>query len=126
MNSKEILHVFETIDYWDCRTLQFECNHFADEVTLVIEQYNEPFDYKFEFQRCHKVLINTIPDDRGKPIKHFTKLQRPYFMHDVDTSEYELNDQKIIICKLLLPPLEAEIHFTTFTFEKIYDQVEHT
>lgn len=120
MNAKQILGVFEKIDYWDCRTLEFECKYFADEVTFVIEKLFNPFDYRIKFQRCTKIIINTIPDENGKPIKLFTKLQLPYFMHDINTFEYESNSENILVCKLLLPPLEAEIHFKEFHVEKQY------
>lgn len=120
MNVQEILEEIEKIHYWDARVLGCDCRYYGDEVLIKIEEENESFHHQIEFLGCIKVDIVAPLNDRVAPIKELTRLQLPYFMHDVAVSSYMLDGTEVFVCNLLFPPASAEIHFTKIRIGKEY------
>ncbi|WP_214764602.1 hypothetical protein [Exiguobacterium sp. s141] len=120
MNVQEILDEFEKIYYWDARVLGFDCRYYGDEVSVKIEEENEDYHHLIKFLGCIKVDISAPLDDRIAPVKELTRLQLPYFMHDVSITSYVLEETEVFVCNLLFPPASAEIHFTKIVIGKEY------
>ncbi|ACQ69043.1 MULTISPECIES: hypothetical protein [Exiguobacterium] len=120
MKAQEILREIEKIYYWDARVLGFDCRYFGDEVLLIIEEENENYHHQIEFLGCIKVDISAPLDDRIVPVRELSRLQLPYFMHDVSITSYVLEETEVFVCNLIFPPASAEIHFTKIRIGKEY------
>lgn len=107
MNKESIQKIINDLHYWDAAVISLDCNYFADEVTLVYD--DELGNVTYRFTSCYKVQFNhAIGYVKDKPTKELTFAQNPYFLQNVVVDEIE-DEQKLFVCKLLLPPLKLEI-----------------
>lgn len=111
MNAIEIQEKIDLYHYWDAWVISFSCNHFADEITLIYEDSEGNIQYKFI--SCYKSIFDhAVGYQKESPVKDLSRAQMPYFLHDVEVSEIELENQKFYSCKISMPPMNIEIMCT--------------
>jgi len=107
LNKEFLQQRINELHYWDAAVLNLECNYFADEVILEYDDDKDKVVYRFI--GCYKVNFNhALGYVKEKPTQELTFAQIPYFLQSVIVDEIE-DEQKLLTCKLLLPPLELEI-----------------
>lgn len=129
MNSKEIQEQIDNLNYWDSEVLQLDVDYFGDEVTIVFD------NIKLLFTGCIQVNIKTDPQDRKIPIKTLTRKQLPYFVQDIEVMDFQTESLAVVYfggnklpepaekfnlikCKILMPPLNVEIHCGSIKIER--------
>ncbi|MGG4343610.1 hypothetical protein [Paenibacillus lautus] len=117
MKVEKILSEIEAMHYWDARVLKFDSSFFGDELTLVFE--DTEFNVKLSFTGCSKFSFLTSVDDRTKPLRELTRPQIPYFLQDIEVTEVQCEGHRLLNCKILMPPLNAEIVCNSISVEKI-------
>ncbi|MFP7492960.1 hypothetical protein SFC66_04150 [Terribacillus saccharophilus] len=118
MRALELMKRLENLHYWDARLLNLEAKHFGDEITLIFED-NE-YNIKLSFTGCSMFKLTTSEEDRIQPLRELSKSQIPYFIQDINITEYESKiDIPLLIVEISVPPLNIEITFTNLKIEKI-------
>lgn len=117
MLAQNIQNKIDETNYWDARVLKFESSYFGDEISIVFEDTD--FNVKLQFNGCSKFSFVTSVDDRLKPIKDLTRPQIPYFLQDIEVTNVVISEQNLVNCKILMPPLNAEILCSSVIIEKI-------
>lgn len=92
MNMKKIDTLQKEIDkteYWDVEILDFQIDHFGDEVNMVV--YNDAdTSWKISFLSCYKVNYETDATWRSIPyVRDMKKTQLGYYGQDITISESE-------------------------------------
>lgn len=117
VKAEKILSEIEAMHYWDARVLKFDSSFFGDEITLVFE--DTEFNVKLSFIGCSSFSFVTSADDRIKPLRELTRPQIPYFLQDIEVTDVQSEGHSLLSCKILMPPLNAEILCTSISIEKI-------
>lgn len=117
VNAEKILFEIEAMHYWDARVLKFDSSFFGDEITLVFEDTD--FNVKLSFIGCSSFYFVTSADDRIKPLRELARPQIPYFLQDIEVTDVQNECHSLLNCKILMPPLNAEILCTSISIEKI-------
>jgi len=107
LNKEIIQKTINDLHYWDMRVTKLECNHFADEITLVYD--DEDGDVTYSFTECYKVHFDHyLGYKKEKPSSELTFGQKPCFLQNVEIGLIKL-EQELYSCKILMPPMEIEI-----------------
>lgn len=117
MKAEKILNEIEAMHYWDARVLKFDSSFLGDEITLVFE--DTEFNVKLSFMGCSNFSFVTSPDDRTKPLRELARPQIPYFLQDIEVVDVQSEGRSLLNCKILMPPLNAEILCNSISIEKI-------
>lgn len=120
MKAKQIQEKIDDLNYWDSEVLQVNIEYFGDEVTIIFDEI------KLLFNGCSKVNITTDPQDRKMPIRSLTSNQMPYYMQDIEVTDFSTESSTVVYfggeklpkpvekfnlfkCKILMPPLTVEV-----------------
>ncbi|TCS96484.1 hypothetical protein [Hazenella coriacea] len=107
MKAQLIQEKINRLHYWDARLLQLHADYFGDEVTLLFEDSNA--NVKLLFSGCSKVHLTTNVSDRIKPMRELSIPQIPYFIQDLEITDYIEGDLELLNCKISAPPLMIEL-----------------
>lgn len=108
MNAQEILEEIDSMNYWDARVLKLSCDYFADEVTLTYEEITGNVSYNFT--GCYRVnFMHNINYNKPFPSKQLSLSQIPYFLQDVNITDYEQENTKLFKCIINMEPMIIEI-----------------
>ncbi|MFD3259541.1 hypothetical protein ACE3MQ_13110 [Paenibacillus lentus] len=108
MNAQEIQEKIDSLHYWDAWVLKLSCDHFADEVTLVYEDSDGDVTYKFN--GCYRTVFeHSVGYQKEVAVKDLSRSQMPYFLHDVEIGEVELEGHNFYSCTITMPPMKLEI-----------------
>ncbi|KQL34427.1 hypothetical protein [Psychrobacillus sp. FJAT-21963] len=108
MSAQNIQEKIDSLHYWDARVVSLECNYFADEVTI---EYEDSFvNVVYKFNGCYKTEFeHDIGHEKDVPVKELTRLQIPYFLHNVDVGSVIFDGIELYICKISMSPMNIEI-----------------
>ncbi|WP_410769151.1 hypothetical protein [Fontibacillus sp. BL9] len=101
----------------DARVIKFDSSFFGDEITLVFE--DTEFNVKLSFMGCSNFPFVTSAEDRIKPLRDLARPQIPYFLQDIEVTDVQSEGHSLLNCKILMPPLNAEILCNSIIIEKI-------
>lgn len=107
LKAQKIQEQLECLHYWDARLLRLDSAYFGDEVTLVFEDSDE--NVKILFTGCSKVIFSASVEDREKPLREMKLSQIPYFIQDIEISDFVKDEKELFDCKVIAPPLIFEV-----------------
>ena len=125
MNIEELQKKIDSMDYWDCKILDFQINFFGDEVKVAIEGDNKK-NFIIKFLMCYKVEYETDARDRwqGLEVKSMNKLQLGYFAHDISIKESKV--EGFVEVNLEIPFIFAKIICRDIFIEQTqYSEVDY-
>lgn len=108
MNAQELQMKIDAFHYWDGRVIKLSCDHFGDEVVLV---YDDPDgDVSYTFKQCYRTVFDhSVQYQKEVPVKDLSWGQLPYFLHDVEVIEIEVEGYRLYSCTIIMPPMELKV-----------------
>ncbi|GEN45962.1 hypothetical protein [Alkalibacillus haloalkaliphilus] len=107
MNAQQIQQKIEGYHYWDARMVKLRSDYFGYEVKIVFQDTDG--EVKIHFLGCSRVCFTTSIEDRLHPLREMNLSQIPYFIQDIDITEYEKCNKSLFNCRVTAPPLDIEI-----------------
>ncbi|MUT65613.1 hypothetical protein [Paenibacillus sp. NEAU-GSW1] len=116
MKAQQIQEKLESLHYWDARVLKLDTTNFVDDVILVFEDSDG--NVEILFSGCSRVLFSTSVEDREKPLKEMQLSQIPYFIQDIEISDFVQDGRGLLNCKVIAPPITVEVLCKSITVSK--------
>ena len=108
MTNMNFQEQIDNTDYWDERVMSLECTCFSDEVILTF--VNSKGKVQLCFEQCYSVFFDHEKQyNKNIAVKKMTLLQIPYFLQNIEVTEFCDNGETFFKCTIKMFPLDVRI-----------------